>query len=279
MKNFRSVLLCAAAVVAGCGQSPSFQDSSGPSPAPVAGSGADASAASGSSDKSSGGGVIGNSGGTASTAPSKQSAAPSASSPSISSNNAASNSNSQSSAPAAAPQPKAPVTTSVPAVPAVPAAPVVVIPPACDPNAGATQAQVKTASITAQKITIVYKIFRTTCQGVILPLTADQILFDIDALVNGFLPISYSIVADASTPNSAPQVGPMNDIVGSDLFGDQGSNYAHWETNQKISVTSPNQMIELTLSTNFVKSNHADGMYTYLAFGSAAPVKVVVPLQ
>lgn len=156
----------------------------------------------------------------------------------------------------------------------------IVIPPNCDEN-GATQAQLLTTTLVndSKNMVIQYKVFRTDCQGNIIPLTADEIWFDINARVPGFQPIQYTLTSGSDVQN-----GTMTDVVGSDLFGDTGSNYAHWEMDQPVNV-SETQGNYVTLSIMLPTYEYvplvgpSDQLPTYLKFGAAATVEKVVTLE
>lgn len=155
----------------------------------------------------------------------------------------------------------------------------IVIPPACDEH-GATQAVLLTTTMTNGGMggTLQYRIFKTDCEGNILKLTADKIWFDIDAVVSSFVDINYTLASDAKTDS-----GIMNDIIGSDLFGNKGSNWGHWETSKAVTVTSNTRYVTLSItlpSQKFTPRKSPSNMLpTYLKFGDAAAVEKVVPLK
>ena len=155
----------------------------------------------------------------------------------------------------------------------------IVIPVDCDEH-GATQAVLLTSSLTNGGVggTIQYRIFRTDCEGNVLKLTADKIWFDIDAIVTSFVDINYTLATDAKTDS-----GIMKDINGSDLFGNTGPNWGHWETQKSVSVTSSTRYVTLSISLPTQhfrpRTGPANMLSTYLKFGDAAAVEKVIPLK
>jgi hypothetical protein len=112
----------------------------------------------------------------------------------------------------------------------------------------------------------------------VLKLTADKIWFDIDAIVTSFVDINYVLTSDVKVDS-----GIMKDIRGSDLFGNTGANWGHWETQKSVSVTSSTRYVTLSItlpSQNFrPRTGAANMLPTYLKFGDAAAVEKVVPLK
>jgi len=63
----------------------------------------------------------------------------------------------------------------------------------------------------------------------------DELLFDIAAISpSGANPLGYTI----SVSNAVEYAGSIDPVWGTDLFGNQGSNYYHFETNQKIDIAA-----------------------------------------
>jgi hypothetical protein len=154
----------------------------------------------------------------------------------------------------------------------------VVIPPNCSAT-GATQATLVTTQISNNTpgSFIEYKVFRTDCQGNVVPLGPEKISFDLDATVRGLTPIPYAL-----SSNGGVQTGSMNDIVGADLFGNAGPNFAHSETDQLVAIqgtSATTVVLRVAVPIPLVpRTGSVNMLATYLRFGDAAPVTKAVQL-
>ena len=129
-----------------------------------------------------------------------------------------------------------------------------------------------------------YELSIVDCSGNPRPLTAEKILFDIDATLLGSgvnKPLSYQV---ASTDNSLK--GILQNIQGTDLFGRTGANFHHYSTDQSINfatkATSMKLRIELAglmMRTTTTKGTTAPNQVaTYLRIGQAIPVQQIASL-
>jgi hypothetical protein len=129
-----------------------------------------------------------------------------------------------------------------------------------------------------------YELSIADCSGKPRPLTAEKILFDIDATLLGSgvnKPLSYQV---ASTDNTLK--GILQNIQGTDLFGRTGANFHHYATDQSINfatnATSMKLRIELAgllMRTTTTKGTTAPNQVaTYLRIGQASPVQQIASL-
>ena len=129
-----------------------------------------------------------------------------------------------------------------------------------------------------------YELSIADCSGNPRPLTAEKILFDIDATLLGSgvnKPLSYQVT---STDNSLK--GILQNIQGTDLFGRTGANFHHYATDQSINfatkATSVKLRIELAgllMRTTTTKGTTAPNQVaTYLRIGQASPVQQIASL-
>lgn len=153
-------------------------------------------------------------------------------------------------------------------------------------SSGVTQANLLTKDLTNYAVNVVdYEIYLTDCDGNLKTLTSDFISFDVDAMAAGIgkgIGIAYEI-SDAKT-GAALSSGILSEVSGSDLFGNTGSQYFHYQSSQAVSVTSGSKSFKLRihlpaacctkpLATDAAADQLVD---SYLKLGKAAPVKKVV---
>ena len=126
-----------------------------------------------------------------------------------------------------------------------------------------------------------YALFVTDCNGNRVALTATVINFDLDAVLSGVAddqPLTYTV-----SSNGAQVVGDLVKVPNADLFGNTGSQYFHYATDQPFSLSAAATVtIAIQLAGRSLRpiGNEANSsqVQTYLGFGAAAPVTAVVQL-
>ena len=167
----------------------------------------------------------------------------------------------------------------------------VVPPPAADAGEntgcnqyGQTQAKLLTDLVqngTAGNF-VEYQLTLTDCSGKQVPFSANTVSFDLAAYVSSEANLSY-VITDASDKNHTVS-GTLNNLKGHDLFGNNGSNYYHYETDKPVSFAAGANAIIVHIDLNGMAmrtygNQSSTDLNTYLAFGDAAPVKAVVKLS
>jgi len=186
-------------------------------------------------------------------------------------------------------KPKPPVSPGTP-IPSGTIEPQTVLPTSPVPgkctDAGTTVAKLLTTSgITngASNQFLEYELSMEDCEGVVTPITARVILFDLDAESESPRPLPYQVKSQDGLMLSS---GVLQTINGSDLFGVIGLNRFHHRTNNNIDVPSAHRKIKLSIDlSNTVHQPMGSGdtvspqalISTFLRFGDAAPVKMPVP--
>ncbi|MBM4250709.1 MAG: hypothetical protein FJ146_01930 [Deltaproteobacteria bacterium] len=155
----------------------------------------------------------------------------------------------------------------------------------CGP-AGTTKAELLTPTLAngSPGNYLEYEIALVDCEGKARPLTANRILFDVDARFSGprvNAPLSYSVSLGSETVS-----GELTNIQGSDLFGRSGANLFHYATENKIDFgTKFNSLrLRIDLAGHQLKSTTGgtagpNDVATYLRFGDARAVEQLVRLQ
>ena len=129
-----------------------------------------------------------------------------------------------------------------------------------------------------------YELSIADCSGNPRPLTADKILFDIDATLLGSgvnKPLAYQV---ASADNSLK--GVLLNIQGTDLFGRSGANFHHYATDQSINFATktPSLKLRIELAGLLMRTTTTKGttapnqVATYLRIGQANPVQQIASL-
>lgn len=144
----------------------------------------------------------------------------------------------------------------------------------CNPN-GVTQAQVLTSQVENGSVaaTIEYEVSLADCTGWGKVLSQAPILFDVNAILE-WKDLTYEMIDSGQTYGDI-----LTLIRGSDLFGNVGSGWAHWQT-ASVKYSSSAKKVRLIVHLNGVKLSPLGGgtqvgsMYydTYLKFGDADPV-------
>ncbi len=187
------------------------------------------------------------------------------------------------------PKPPNPTTTPVASETITPgpefSPPVVPQPGKCT-DAGKTIAKLLTTTgITngAANQLLEYELSMEDCEGVVTPITARVILFDLDAESDSPKALQYQV---KSQDGSILSSGTLLAINGSDLFGVLGPDRFHHRTNSNIDVPSAHRKVRLTIDLSYAE-HHPIGsggiasgpqslISTFLRFGDAAPVKMPV---
>lgn len=150
-------------------------------------------------------------------------------------------------------------------------------------ESGITQASIVTQSVKngASSSFIQYEISVKDCNGVARLLTNKPILFDIDAKVDTGVPnsLTYKIVTNQSTVTGNLQI-----VQGSDLFGNTGSNFFYYKTDQNVLANDTTEFATLYVYLNgqiMFPFGYSGNLHfappsfttsTYVAFGAATPV-------
>lgn len=163
--------------------------------------------------------------------------------------------------------------------------PVVPQPGKCT-DAGKTIAKlITTSGITngAPNQLLEYELSMEDCEGVVTPISARVILFDLDAESEAPKPLPYQVKSQDGLVLSS---GTLLSINGSDLFGVLGPNRYHHRTNSNIDVPASHRkirlIIDLSNTENLPMGSAGIGagpqylISTFLRFGDAAPVKMPV---
>ncbi|MEN9834270.1 MAG: hypothetical protein RL011_463, partial [Pseudomonadota bacterium] len=152
--------------------------------------------------------------------------------------------------------------------------------------AGTTKAELLTPTLMngTQGNYLEYEIALMDCDGKVRPLSANRILFDVDARFTGPHvndPLGYTVSVGDETIN-----GELKNIQGSDLFGRSGANLFHYATEKKIEFgTKTNSLrLRIDLAGHQMKSttegaSSPNEVATYLRFGDARAVEQPVKLQ
>jgi len=156
-------------------------------------------------------------------------------------------------------------------------------PPEDCTETGATRADLLTQSVINGQADqwIEYKLFTTTCDGAITPLTSDFVLFDVNATIPTAIaqPVNFEFLSDDGK-RTRLHAGTFRVIFGTDLFGNAG-NYFHWRTDQKTNLQPNTTSIILRMNigtTGFINKDssvtlHGETLSTFLRFGTMAPVE------
>ena len=130
-----------------------------------------------------------------------------------------------------------------------------------------------------------YELSMEDCEGVVTPITANVILFDLDAeSESGAKPLPYQLKSPDGMPISN---GILASVSGSDLFGVVGPARFHHRTNNNINVPSTHRKVRLIVDLSFTNSQPLNSgligpvaraiIPSFLRFGQASPVKTLVP--
>jgi hypothetical protein len=147
-------------------------------------------------------------------------------------------------------------------------------------SAGVTQAQLLTSQLTDgdPSATLQYDLSLTDCQGNAQTISADSVLFDFDGRSDGVAALDFSITDGAQINYT----GKLQVILDSDLFGNTGSNYQHYKSDNpfKLQTAAPKLHVTVSIGETGVISPldpnaSADTfpLATYLELGQAAPVQ------
>lgn len=153
-------------------------------------------------------------------------------------------------------------------------------------ESGITQARVISANTWNGQANnyIDYEVSLASCDGKVVTLTNQPILFD----VNAFTPGSFSLNYQVNDGVSPLQSGSLSYVSGKDLFNNVGSNYGHWTTatlSFATSVKKVNIRVYLMGKSYFPNEPQYKGLTTvtqdylidtYLKFGNALPVTAKV---
>lgn len=158
----------------------------------------------------------------------------------------------------------------------------------CSAGSNKTFVQLLTAQIQngAPNQIIQYQLSVLDCNGNLLPLTADKVLFDLEGVVDPAdeRPLDYTIT---NTAGVIIDQGQLQVVQGSDLFGNQGPHYFYDITDQPINVSAPTTRIIFNVSVSNIPYHRQSStrypkeeiINSYLKFGDAAvvlqPVKFV----
>lgn len=182
------------------------------------------------------------------------------------------------------------VPLQAPQIPAIAPTSIPVAPPT--PTIGCTSAGTTVARLISNRVVngapgqlLQYELSMLDCQGVQTPITANIILFDINATLDAAQTGGFGLPYSVTIPNGpiAGQ-GILNGIRGSDLFGNISPSYFHYSTNTLINL--PAQIRSIILSVDLSNEvNHTPGtvpggpfppleiISTFLRFGNATPVE------
>lgn len=122
--------------------------------------------------------------------------------------------------------------------------------------------------------TLRYELSVLSCKdGSVVPIKDQTISFDLNlSTLNGFKDIAYSVL-DPITSKTISS-GPLDTVIGSDLFGNKG-NVAHWVT-KSMSYSSTLDKVILEINLKNIRLQAQDALSTeaesYLQVGTAAAV-------
>ncbi|RYZ58841.1 MAG: hypothetical protein EOP07_05800 [Proteobacteria bacterium] len=122
--------------------------------------------------------------------------------------------------------------------------------------------------------TLRYELSVLSCKdGSVVPIKDQTISFDLNlSTTNGFKDIAYSVLDPMSSKTISS--GPLETVVGSDLFGNKG-NVAHWVT-KSMSYSSTLDKVILEINLKNIRLQAQDALSTeaesYLQVGTAAAV-------
>ncbi len=153
-------------------------------------------------------------------------------------------------------------------------------------STGVTQANLLTKDLTNYATNVVeYEVYLTDCDGKIKTLNSEFMSFDVNATAAGIgkgIGLSYEI-SDSKSGGSLAN-GTLAEINGTDLFGNAGSQYYHYQTEQPVKVTSGSQSFKLRITLPAACCTRPETgdpagdqlIDSFLKLGKAAPVKKVV---
>lgn len=154
------------------------------------------------------------------------------------------------------------------------------IPAKCDAS-GITRAALLTPSVANSTVnnSIDYEIAIADCKGTLKVFSAQSIQFDFDAsfgqLGSGFT-FPYTITSGADTIT-----GVLTEVAGTDLFGNTGPTYYHYQTDKQVTTSTTSQTVRISIGLRGVTVTSKIPVIpvpkeftvkTYLRFGTAAPV-------